>query len=64
VGDPLAVDVCPAVAAQVDDLEAAVRVAAQLRVMPGDIEVPQRDVVVRMPPDPDRLGRQGDARLS
>jgi hypothetical protein len=57
--DPLAVDVCPAVTAQVDNLEAAVRVAAQLRVMPGDIEVPQRDVIARMPPDPDRLGRQG-----
>jgi hypothetical protein len=27
------------VAAQVDDLEAAIRVAAQLRVMPGDLEV-------------------------
>jgi hypothetical protein len=31
---PLAVDVRPAVAAQVDDLEAAGRMAAQLRVMP------------------------------
>ena len=38
-GDPLAVDVGPAVGAQVDDLEAAVRVTAQLSVMPGDIEV-------------------------
>ena len=56
--DPLAVDICPAVAAQVDDLEAAVRVTAQLRVMPGDLEVPgQRDVVIRLPPDPDRRGR-------
>ena len=59
-GDPLAVDVGPAVGAQVDDLEAAVRVTAQLSVMPGDIEVPgQRDVVVQLPPDPDRPVRHG-----
>jgi ABC-type sulfate transport system permease subunit len=38
-GDPLAVDVCSLVGVQVDDLGAAVRVAAQFRVMPGDIEV-------------------------
>src|SRR5215469_15273466 len=57
-GDPLAVDVGPAVGTQVDDLEAAVRVTVQLSVMPGDIKVPgQRDVVIRLPPDPDRLGR-------
>src|SRR5690348_18049708 len=31
----------------VDELEAAVRVAAQLRVVPGDIEVRQRDVEPR-----------------
>jgi Enoyl-(Acyl carrier protein) reductase len=58
--DPLAVDVGPAAAAQVDDLEAAFRVAAELRVIPGDLEVAgQHDVVGRLPPDPDRLGRQG-----
>ena len=57
--DPLAVDVCPVVAAQVGDLEAAVRVAVQLRVIPGDIKVCERDVVVRRPPDPDPLGRLG-----